>query len=221
MQNSWKAKAISNAGLIKELHEYGIIKSKPVEHAMRATDRGKYCRSTQDAYVDSPQSIGHNVTISAPHMHAYCLELMKDHLKPGAKVLDVGSGSGYLSACLARMVGPKGKVVGIDVIPELVEFAIKNVKNDDPTLLSEGLIEFKVKDGWKGDPDNAPFDSIHVGAAAATVPEALLQQLKDGGRLVIPEGTSSQSLNVYDKIGSEIKMTQMMGVRYVPLVKTE
>jgi len=188
---------------------------------MKSTDRGKYCRFAQDAYFDSPQLIGHNVTISAPHMHAYCLELLKDFLKPGARVLDVGSGSGYLTACLARMVGPKGKVVGIDVIPELVEFSKNNVNNDDFKLLSEGQIEFKVKDGWKGDPDNAPFDCIHVGAAAATVPKPLLQQLKDGGRLVIPEGTENQSLNVYDKIGSEIKMTQMMGVRYVPLVKTE
>lgn len=81
---------------------------------MLAVDRGDFCSVAP--YADTPQSIGHNATISAPHMHAHALELLRDQLHPGARVLDVGSGSGYLAACMALMVGPTGHVVGIEHI---------------------------------------------------------------------------------------------------------
>ena len=80
-----------------------IVKSANVYNAMLAVDRKEFCPNN-DAYKDSPQPIGSNVTISAPHMHAHALETLASHLKPGNKVLDVGSGSGYLSACMAIMV---------------------------------------------------------------------------------------------------------------------
>merc|ERR1719369_2212272 len=79
---------------------------------MVRVDRGNYVST--NPYMDSPQSIGYKVTISAPHMHAYALELLKDHLVEGAHALDVGSGSGYLTACMGYLVGETGKVVGID-----------------------------------------------------------------------------------------------------------
>lgn len=105
---------------------------------MKATDRGLYVRHPEVAYVDSPSPIGWMQTISAPHMHGTALELLKDHLKPGNIALDVGSGSGYLSAVMSRMVAPMigdaeghdGLVIGIDVIPELVEQSKRNVELD-------------------------------------------------------------------------------------------
>uniref|UniRef100_UPI0009B46650 protein-L-isoaspartate(D-aspartate) O-methyltransferase-like n=1 Tax=Monopterus albus TaxID=43700 RepID=UPI0009B46650 len=105
--------------------------------------------------------------------HAHALELLSDKLTEGASALDVGSGSGYLTACFARMTGPSGRVVGIEHINELVQMSIKNVQADDPELLSSGRIRFVVGDGRLGFPDGAPYDAIHVGAAAATVPRAV------------------------------------------------
>ena len=90
---------------------------------------------------DAPEDIGFGVTISAPHMHAYTLEFLKDHLIEGATALDVGSGSGYLTACMGHMVGPKGKVYGIDHIPELVEISKRNIEKDSPDLLTSGRVK--------------------------------------------------------------------------------
>jgi len=177
--NAYRARASNNKDLIDQLKEFGIIKSAAVEEAMRKTDRGFYVHDKSEAYLDNPLSIGWNATISAPHMHAHCLELLKDHLKPGAKVLDVGSGSGYLSACMARMVGTEGKIVGIDVIEPLVAWSIENCKKDDPELLSKEIITLKVGDGWKGDNNNAPFDCIHVGAAAESIPKSSFGTIKE------------------------------------------
>jgi protein-L-isoaspartate(D-aspartate) O-methyltransferase len=84
----------------------GIIRSDAVESAMLAVDRGNYSRN--NPYMDAPQGIGYGVTISAPHMHAHALELLKDKLMHGDRALDVGSGSGYLTACMAIMLGEKG-----------------------------------------------------------------------------------------------------------------
>lgn len=84
----------------------GIIRSTGVERAMLKVDRGHF--SKNNPYMDAPQGIGYGVTISAPHMHAHALELLKDHLISGEKALDVGSGSGYLTACMAHMLGDKG-----------------------------------------------------------------------------------------------------------------
>merc|ERR1712112_302606 len=89
---------------------------------MLAVDRGNYVG--HKAYQVASQRIGYNITISAPHMHAHALELLKDHLKPGCRALDVGSGSGYLTACMAHMVGEQGLVVGIDHIAQLVDASL-------------------------------------------------------------------------------------------------
>ena len=136
----------------------------------------------------------------------------------------VGCGSGVLCSMFARMVtenGADGKVVGIDYIKALVDMSDTNIKKGaEKAFLDSGVITLHQGDGWKGVPESAPYDAIHVGAAAATMPQDLVDQLAPGGRMVIPVGTHDQVFKRVDKDATgKVTVTDMMGVRYVPLVK--
>merc|ERR1719491_29123 len=135
--------------------------------ALRLVDRGEFVLPGSNAYEDTPQRIGHAATISAPHMHGMALKLLIDHLRPGSRALDVGCGSGFLSAVMAHLVGPTGLVVGVDYLEPLVQLSLKNVGKSHGELLERGSLRLELGDGWKGSPKDGPFDAIHVGAAAA------------------------------------------------------
>ncbi|KAJ3122092.1 hypothetical protein HK098_003114 [Nowakowskiella sp. JEL0407] len=236
---AWRCSGKTNLELVHNLANAGIITKKRVEEVMKQIDRGKY--APHRPYNDSPQPIGFNATISAPHMHAHALELLEDKLLPGNRALDVGSGSGYLLACFAQMVGPQGKAVGmespstidttnlniilgIEHIPELLELSKKNIASDHPEFLSDGWVDLVVGDGRNGFAKDAPYDAIHVGAAANPVPQALLDQLAPGGRMIIPVGPemSEQVLYSYDKDQEgRVHKRKLMGVIYVPLTDYE
>ncbi|KAJ8431414.1 hypothetical protein Cgig2_004446 [Carnegiea gigantea] len=212
-----------NQAMVEHLQCQGVIRSQRVAEVMAAIDRGLFVPPGTPAYVDSPMPIGYNATISAPHMHAMCLELLKDHLQPGMRALDVGSGTGYLTACFAMMVGPEGRAVGIEHIPELVSWSIENIKKSlAAPLLKSGALSIHAGDGRLGWPEAAPYDAIHVGAAAPQIPKPLLDQLKPGGRMVIPVGTLFQDLQVVDKnLDGTLTVRTETSVRYVPLTSAD
>lgn len=186
---------------------------------MRATDRKFYVGKHGDAYEDAPQTIGFAATISAPHMHAHALEYLVDHLKPGARVLDVGCGSGYLVGILHELVQPGGTTVGIDHIAGLTALSERNLRADKHSaLLDDGSIQIITGDGRKGHSPAAPYDVIHVGAAAPELPQSLVDQLREGGRLFIPIGREMQDVWIIDKLqDGSVKKEKLFGVRYVPL----
>ncbi|CAA0820945.1 Protein-L-isoaspartate O-methyltransferase 1 [Striga hermonthica] len=224
MERFWSGSGIrTNKEMVDQLLGHGVINSEKVAEVMRSIDRALFMPDGAPPYADSPMLIGYNATISAPHMHATCLELLENHLKPGMRALDVGSGTGYLTACFAIMVGPQGCVVGVEHIPELAESSVKNIeKSEAATLLREGLLSIHVVDGRQGWPEASPYDAIHVGAASPEIPPALIDQLKPGGRLVIPIGKSSQDLKVVDKnADGTISVRTEFSVRYVPLTSRE
>ncbi|KAJ3250994.1 Protein-L-isoaspartate(D-aspartate) O-methyltransferase [Boothiomyces macroporosus] len=153
--------------------ESGLLRSDRVAHTMKLVDRANYCSNKSDAYVDTPQYIGYNKSISAPRLHAKALEYLAPNCQEGAKVLDIGTGSGYLSACLAQMVGRSGKVIGVDSVPEIVKLAKENVSREDPTLLDHQLQLLHVDDEV-GYASGAPFDAIHVNIYHTEVPKEVI-----------------------------------------------
>ncbi len=147
---------------------------------------------TSNPYIDQPKNIYKNMTISAPHMHALALDVLKPWNCPIKKegccnILDVGCGSGYLTAVFAISVLEKKykKIYGIDNKPELVEISINNINNYNKSLIDNDIINISIGDGWLGI-TNIRFDIIHVGACASTIPYTLLKQLKIGGRMFLP-----------------------------------
>ncbi|KAJ9647193.1 hypothetical protein H2201_003379 [Coniosporium apollinis] len=216
---AWRSSGSSNAALVNNLAANGLITNPRVKNAMLSVDRAHY--SPILPYEDSPQRIGYSATISAPHMHASACESLLPFLYPGAKVLDIGSGSGYLTHVFAELVKPGGTVIGVDHIQPLVDLAARNMakSKEGKELLESGAVKFVKADGRKGWPEGAPYDAIHVGAAAAEHHVALTDQLKAPGRLFVPveEGWMQHIYVVDKKEDGSLERKKLYGVQYVPL----
>jgi protein-L-isoaspartate(D-aspartate) O-methyltransferase len=164
----------------------------------------------QRAYDDIPLPIGYGQTISAPHMVAIMCDLLD--LQEGMKVLDVGGGTGYHAAVMARLVAPDGHVYSVERIPELIDQAKRN-------LLAAGVenVTVKMGDGSTGLLEFAPYDRINVAATAPSIPEPLKMQLKPGGKMVIPVGIGIQDLVLVTRRNG-FAIEDRLPVAFVPLI---
>ena len=212
---------------LRSLIASGTISEKDANiiRAYRAVPRELFVppHLRRDAYADTPLPIGENQTISAIHM---CLIYLKYlHLEEGMKVLEVGAGSGYHAALCAEMVSPTGKppsghVFTVERLPRLVEFARRNLE----AAGYDGRVTVIEGDGTLGYPPEAPYDRVMVTAAAPKPPPSLVEQLVEGGLMLIPVGRTYywQDLHLIEKDKKgRVHTKKLMAVAFVPLIGKE
>lgn len=188
--------------------------SKKIIDSFSQVERGNFVPEDlkERAYEDTALPIGNGQTVSQPYTIALMLTELR--LKKGQKVLEVGSGSGYVLALISSLVGKKGKVYGVEIIKELAE------KSKEPLEDYENVKVYN-KTGSQGLPDEAPFDRILMSASCRTIPESLLKQLKDNGILVAPVGPRfEQNIVVIQRKEDEFKtISKIPGFIFVPFVE--
>lgn len=199
--------------MVKTQIENRGIKDKSVLNAMKKVLRHEMVPSNvvNRAYTDGPLPIGYGQTISQPYIVAFMTEAINP--KPEHKVLEIGTGSGYQAAVLAEIVK---EVYTIEIVNELYKSADK-ILNE----LGYKNVFCKAADGYYGWEEHAPFDAIVVTAAAEHIPPPLVEQLKDGGKMIIPVGAPflNQNLILVEKKGEEVTTRSLLPVRFVPFTR--
>lgn len=197
-----------------QIEERGVTHPATLR-AMRAVLRHRFVppERSRDAYDDRPLPIGYGQTISQPYIVAYMTEMIRP--RKSLRVLEIGTGSGYQAAVLAEIVDT---VYTIEIITELEQAAAERLGT-----LGYTNIKIKNADGYYGWQEHAPFDAIVVTAAAEHIPPPLIDQLKDGGTMIIPVGSPFlvQSLMLVQKHGETVTTRSLMPVRFVPLTGGE
>jgi protein-L-isoaspartate(D-aspartate) O-methyltransferase len=188
------------------------IKDERVLAAMGKVPREAFVppESRAASYEDGPLPIGYDQTISQPYIVAFMTEQLR--LKPSDRVLEIGTGSGYQAAILAEL---GSEIFSVEIVEPLARAA-------EATLQRLGYtnVHVKIGDGYKGWPEAAPFDAIIVTCAPDKVPQPLIDQLKDGGRMVIPVGERfAQQLYLLEKRNGELKESATLPVRFVPMLR--
>jgi protein-L-isoaspartate(D-aspartate) O-methyltransferase len=199
--------------MVKQQIEKRGVKDSAVLKAMLTVKRHEFVPAAQvdNAYDDRPLPIGYGQTISQPYIVAYMTEIIKP--QADFKVLEIGTGSGYQAAILSKIVK---EVYTIEIVPELGKAAADRLQKTGFTN-----VQAKVADGYNGWQEHAPFDAIVVTAAAEYIPPPLINQLKDGGKMVIPVGSSfmTQILMLVEKKGNKTKTRSLLPVVFVPLTR--
>jgi len=203
--------------LIDNLIKQGLLKTPNIISAFKKIKRIDFLpKELKDlAELNEALPIGYNQTISQPMVVAFMLEQLKP--EKGHKILDIGSGSGWTTALLSEIVGGKGKVIAIEIEPELKKFGEENTLKYN--FVKKGIAEFICADGSKGYQKEAPFDRILVSASAQEVPLAWRQQLKIGGRIVTPIKTSIWVF--VKKTKNNFKELEYPEFAFVPLITSD
>lgn len=198
--------------LIAHLKQTGVLRTESIINAFKEIDRKDFVKEEflSFAYEDSPLPIGGEQTISQPFTIAFILELLKP--QKGEHVLDVGSGSGYTTALLSHLVGNAGKIVGVEIIPELVTLGRNNLSKYNFTNA-----EIKQAGDTLGIPEEAPYDKILVSASAGKIPKALIDQLKIGGVMVAPIGNDIWKIE--KEASGNLEIEKHHGFAFVPLIE--
>lgn len=204
------------------LIEFNHIKSKRVEEAMRYVLRDHFIKPdlTSRIYHDAEYSIGYETYMESPNHVAHILEHLKPWLHCRSKVLDIGSGSGYLSALFAYM---GAKVVCVEHVRNLCKRAMKNIRRGAPALALADNFHFVCTDGRKGYLDAAPYDVIYISAAVRDIPWNIVKQLKPGGRMMFIKGNEDDmmTLETLDKfVNGSIKTTVINPSVYICELKS-
>ena len=201
--------------LIDDLVKEKWLKTPEIISAFRKIKRVDFMPDDMKdlAEIDEAMPIGYGQTISQPLVVAFMLELLEP--KAGEKILDVGSGSGWTSSLLSEIAGEKGKVIALELVPELKEFGEKNAAKY--SFVEKGTVEFLCCDGSKGYEKEAPFDKILASASARRLPEAWKKQLKIGGRIVTPINSSIWLF--IKKSEDEFEEKEYPGFVFVPLIE--
>jgi len=197
--------------MVEEQIEARGIKDSRVLELMRKMERHHFVSSSiaHMAYADMPLPIGEGQTISQPYIVALMTELAQ--IKETDRVLEIGTGSGYQTAILAELAK---EVYTIEILPKLADRAKVRLES-----LGYKNIRVKCGDGYLGWPEFSPFDAIVVTAAPPVVPRALVEQLAEGGRLVIPVGRFYQELRLLTKTNGKVKHENIIPVSFVPMIK--
>ena len=199
--------------MLQMLVDEGYLKNPAHLEAFRKIKRADFLPADAEieAGINAPLPIGEGQTISQPLTVAFMLDLLDP--QPGQEILDVGSGSGWTTAMLAHLVGPKGKVYGLARLSGLYEFGKRNIAK-----YTFSNVELVCRDGSLGLPQRAPFDRIQVAAAAREIPKPLLEQLAVGGRMVIP--TQKDDLRLVIRKSAKNYETKIFpGFVFVPLIE--
>jgi protein-L-isoaspartate(D-aspartate) O-methyltransferase len=203
----------SRERMVEDQIESRGISNQPTLDAMKKVPRHKFVPPNllDRAYDDGPLPIGYGQTISQPYIVAYMTAVIDP--KPGQKILEIGTGSGYQAAVLAEIID---SVFTIEIVIELYKSSEKRLKE-----LGYKNVLCKNADGYYGWEKYAPFDAIVVTAAAEHIPPPLIKQLKDGGKMIIPVGSPflNQALILVEKNGEEITTTSLLPVRFVPFTR--
>lgn len=186
------------------------IRDQRVLAAMRKIERHRFVSEAQrsGAYEDHPLPVGEGQTISQPYIVALMTEALA--LQGDERVLEVGTGSGYQTAILAELAA---EVYSVEILPRLAEQARATLED-----LGYRNVHIRLGDGSEGWAEHAPYQGILVTAAPPQVPPALLEQLAEGGRLVIPVGVQSQELELHTRRPEGFRVERLAAVRFVPLV---
>lgn len=197
--------------LVNHLISSGVLKSKNLVDAFTVVDRGDFVpeQYADFAYEDQPLPLGFSQSISQPSTVAFMLELLSP--QPGEKILEVGSGSGWAATMLAHAVGADGQVFALELIPQLVEYGRDRAKRHS-TRKNLQILPASYNLGL---PEQAPFDKILVSAGADELPYQMLEQLAEGGRVVMPVVDAIWSADKLSADRAEIR--QFPGFAFVPL----
>jgi len=195
--------------MVRQQIEARGVHHRPTLEAMRKVPRHEFVPPGQraGAYADHPLPIGHRQTISQPYIVAFMTEALD--LEAGDRVLEVGTGSGYQAAVLAEIVE---EVYTIEIVEPLARESGERLER-----LGYTNVHVRAGDGYRGWPEQAPFDAIIVTAAAPRIPEALKEQLASGGRLIIPVGDDVQELRLLTRRGDRFEEKSVLPVRFVPM----